>query len=118
MPAPVLVAVPDLLLQSRILDAARRTGARCVVADTPEEVLARAREERPALVVLDLDSPRVQAERALALLRAAGLDPPTLGFYGHVHPHVAERAKQAGLRESVTRGALVQRLDAILARYA
>ncbi|MCA1813653.1 MAG: hypothetical protein LC624_06850 [Halobacteriales archaeon] len=118
MPGLVLVAVPDLLLQSRILDAAKRGGVRTVVANTPEEVLAHARAELPALVLLDLESPRVQAVRALALLREAGLDVPTLGFYGHVQAQVAERAKQAGLQEAMTRGAFVQRLDELMARYA
>jgi CheY-like chemotaxis protein len=114
----VLVAVPDLLLQSRIADAARRAGTRIVLAGTPEEVLAAARREAPSLVLLDLESPRLQAPRALALLREAGLELPTLGFYGHVHPEVAQRAREAGLREAVTRGQLVQGLDALLARYA
>jgi len=118
MPAPVLVAVPDLLLQSRITDAARRVGARCVLAGSPEEVVALARQERPALVLLDLESPRVQAVRALTALREAGIDAPTLGFYGHVQAQVAARAKEAGLQEAVTRGAFVQGLDALLARYA
>jgi CheY-like chemotaxis protein len=116
--APILVAVPDLLLQSRIAEAARRVGARCAFAGTPDEVLAEARREGPALIILDLDSPRLQATRALALLREAGLDVPTLGCYGHVRPEVAAAAQRAGLREAMTRGQLVQRLDEVVARYA
>jgi CheY-like chemotaxis protein len=118
--SPVVVAVPDLLLQSRIAEAARRAGVRFVIADTPDDVLRLARAERPGLLVLDLDSPRVQAEATLRRVRGdpalSGL--ATLGFYSHVRTELAERAKQAGCDRLLTRGQFVRQVDALLRPYA
>jgi CheY-like chemotaxis protein len=115
----VLVAVPDLLLQSRILDAARRRGVPTRVASTPEEALAHARAG-PALVVLDLESPRLKADQVLEALKAdpalAGVR--TLGFYGHVHRDLAQRMLALGLGEAMARGEFLRQLEDLLAPLA
>lgn len=114
--AKVLVAVPDLLLQSRITSAAKALGVECVLAATPDDVLIAGKREKPKLIILDLESPRVQADKALARLRA---DPdlcatPTLGFYSHVDKRLADRMVQAGLDRAITRGQFVEQLEALL----
>lgn len=116
MPKPVLVAVPDLLLQSRITEAAKRAGVAFVIADSPEDVLQQGKAAKPGLVILDLESPRVQAERTLQRLRA---DPelcavPTLGFYSHVDKRLADRMVQAGLDRAMTRGQFVEKVEELL----
>jgi two-component system, cell cycle response regulator DivK len=120
MPRKVLVAVPDLMLQSRITEAARRAGVEVVLASSAEEVLTAGRREKPGLVILDLESPRVQADRALQRLRS---DPelcavPTLGFYSHVDKRLAERMVQAGCDRAIPRGQFVDQLEAILKPFA
>lgn len=116
MPKKVLVAVPDLLLQSRITGAAKALGIEAVVVATPEDVLIAGKREKPGLIILDLESPRVQADKALVRLRA---DPdlcatPTLGFYSHVDKRLADRMVQAGLDRAMTRGQFVEKLDEVL----
>lgn len=118
--AKVLVAVPDLLLQSRIASAAQRLGVAISVANTPDDVLMIGKREKPSLIILDLESPRVAADKTLHRLRA---DPdlcatPTLGFYGHVNKALADRMVQAGLDRAVPRGQFLEQLDAVLGPYA
>jgi CheY-like chemotaxis protein len=116
MPRAVLVAVPDLLLQSRITAAAQRVGVPCLLASTGDDVLIAGKREKPGLIILDLESPRLQALATLQRLRA---DPdlcatPTLGFYSHVQPQVAQRMVQAGLDRALTRGQFVEQVEALL----
>lgn len=116
MAKTLLVAVPDLLLQSRITEAARRAGVPVVLASSPDELLAEGRKAKPGLVILDLESPRVQAQLALQRLRADAelCAVPTLGFYSHVDKRLADRMVQAGLDRAMTRGQFVEKLDEVL----
>ena len=120
MPKHLLIAVPDLLLQSRITEAARKAGVPFTVAATGDDVLMAGKREKPGLIILDLESPRLQAMATLQRLRA---DPdlcatPTLGFYSHVQPQVAQRMVQAGLDRAMTRGQFVEQLEKLLAPLA
>ena len=120
MPKKVLVAVPDLLLQSRITSTAQALGVPVVLAATADDVLIAGKREKPALIILDLESPRLQADKTLHRLRA---DPdlcatPTWGFYGHVQKALAERMVQAGLDRAITRGQFLEQLEQLLKPYA
>jgi len=120
MAKTVLVAVPDLLLQSRILDAAKRLGVTTVVADGGQDVLDKGRAEPPGLIILDLESPKVAAGKVLPKLRAdaALCATPTLGFYSHVDKALAERMVQAGCDRALPRGQFVEKLDELLKPFA
>lgn len=112
----VLIAVPDLLLQSRITEAAKRAGVDFSVAGTPDDVLLLGKREKPGLIILDLESPRINAASTLQRIRA---DPdlcatPTLGFYSHVDKRLADRMVQAGLDRALTRGQFVEQVEALL----
>ena len=116
MPGKVLVAVPDLLLQSRITEAAKRVGVELALASTGDEVLQVGRAEKPRLVILDLESPRIQAERTLMRLRADAelCAVPTLGFYSHVDKRLADRMVQAGCDRAMPRGQFVEKVEELL----
>ena len=114
----VLVVVEDLLFRSKISTAAKAAGITVAAATTADAALARAREVRPSLIILDLDSARTQPLDVLDRLAA---DPelaaiPTLGFVSHVHAHAIRDARTHGIGEVLARSAFAANLPDILAR--
>ena len=103
----ILVVADDLLFRSKISTAARSLGVVVRAATTPDAALERVREERPTLVLLDLDAGRPAPFEVLQ--RLAG-DPalrtvPTLGFVSHVHADLVQRARALGIGSVMARSA-------------
>jgi DNA-binding NarL/FixJ family response regulator len=97
----------DLLFLSRIESALPKGSVRRV-SKIPDLVAAK-----PDVVVLDLDSPRVDSLGALAALRE---DPAlkgarTIGFFSHVHKDRARAASDAGCETIVARSGLLDELS-------
>lgn len=113
----IVAAVDDLLFSSKIRQTAARAGVEVTFARSPEAVLHEVRARQPTLVILDLDAPRIEALRALAMLRSstdtAGVR--TLGFVSHVHAARIHEATEAGIGEVLARSAFVATLPAIVA---
>jgi CheY-like chemotaxis protein len=79
-------------------------------------VLAAARTEKPARVILDLNSARVRPLEIVAALKA---DPdlaqvPLVGFVSHVDTATIEAARKAGVDRILARSAFVEQLLAVL----
>ena len=114
----VLVVVDDLMFRSRISSTAKATGVTIAAATTCDAAVTRARELKPGLIILDLDSGRTQPFEVLKQLRAdpelAGI--PTLGFVSHVHADAIRQARALGIGEVLARSAFVGALPEILAR--
>jgi PleD family two-component response regulator len=112
----ILAAVDDLMFSSRISAAAKAAGATVRFARSVEAVLAAAREERPSLVILDLNIARVEPLAIVAALkREPGLaGVPTVGFVSHVDTPTIEAARLAGVDRVLARSAFVQQLPQIL----
>lgn len=115
----ILVVADDLLFRSKISTAAKAAGVVVRAATTPEAAIERAREDRPSLILLDLDGARPQP---FEVLRRLSEDPalrglPTLGFVSHVHAHLARQARDLGIGRVLARSAFVTELPAILAPH-
>lgn len=114
----VLVVVDDLMFRSRISSAAKALGVTIAAATTPDAAVARARELKPSLILLDLDSARTQPFDLLRQLQEdrnlAAI--PTLGFVSHVHADAIRQARSLGIGEVLARSAFVTALPDILAR--
>ena len=116
----ILVVVDDLLFRSKISSAAKAGGVTVRAATTADAALERLREERPTLVIFDLDSART---RPFEVLKHMAADPtlaaiPTLGFVSHVHTEIIREARNHGVGEVLARSAFATSLPAIVARYA
>jgi CheY-like chemotaxis protein len=114
----ILVVVDDLMFRSKISTAAKGVGAPIAAATTAEAAITRARELKPALIILDLDSGRTQP---FEVLRQLAADPdlasiPTLGFVSHVHADAIREARALGIGEVLARSAFSATLPDILAR--
>ena len=115
----ILVVADDLLFRSRISAAAKAAGVTVRAATTCDAAIARAREDRPSLILLDLDSGRTQP---FDVLRRLSADPnlravPTLGFVSHVHAHLVREARDLGIGSVLARSAFVVQLPDILAPH-
>lgn len=116
----ILVVADDLLFRSKISTAAKSLGVAVRAATTPDAAIERAREDRPTLVLLDLDgqrpAPFVVLERLAADPALRSLE--TLGFVSHVHAHLVQRARELGVGTVLARSAFVAQLPQILAPHA
>lgn len=116
----ILVVADDLLFRSKISTAAKATGVVVRAATSADAAIERAREDRPSLVLLDLDSARTEP---FEVLRRFGDDPDlktlqTLGFVSHVHADLVRQARALGIGHVMARGAFAEALPQILAPHA
>ena len=114
----ILAVVDDLMFTSKIRTTASQLGVTVVVARSRAAALSAARAERPTLVILDLNSVRIEQRGIVADLKSdpalAGI--ATVGFASHVHTAVIEEARAAGVTEVMARSAFTQRLPELLSR--
>jgi len=112
----ILCAVDDLMFATKISTAAKALQREIAFERNAERVLTRVREERPSLVIFDLNSSKL---RPLDAIRAIKADPDltatrTLGYVSHVQADVIAAARRAGCDEVLARSAFSSRLGEIL----
>ena len=100
--ARIAVAVPDLMLASRMVEPLRATGHEPVTGTLPE-VAAGA-----DLLVCDLDQ--------VNPVEVAGLGLPVVAFYSHVDVETGERGREAGLDLVVPRSRAARELPELVER--
>ena len=112
----VLVAVDDLLFSSKIRTVAKQAGVDVTFARTPTDILDRARSERPALIIFDLNCGKADPVATIAALKSDPTlaDIPTLGFASHVHTDLINAARAAGAEQVLARSAFAGNLANIL----
>ena len=106
------------MFTSKIKSAATHLGVPLVFARSSAGALTEMRASTPALVILDLNSPRTDPIGTVAAMKA---DPglaaiPTVGFVSHVQTELIDQAREAGVDEVMARSAFTQRLPEILLR--
>ena len=114
----VLCVVDDLLFSVKIKTAAKALNADVYFERAADMVLPRVREKKPALVVFDLNSAKLQPLETIAAMKD---DPelrsiPTLGYVSHVDTERIAAARKAGIDEVLARSAFVTQLGDILTR--
>jgi DNA-binding NarL/FixJ family response regulator len=112
----ILAAVDDMLFRSKIRTVAKQAGVEVTFARTSDEVLAQTREQKPSLVIFDLNNPKgapietvttMKGDPALAGIR-------TLAFVSHVQTALITEARHAGFDEVMARSAFAGNLAEIL----
>lgn len=114
---PVLAAVEDFLFRSKIRATAKQLGVEIAFAQIPGEILSKARELNPSLIILDLNGIKTTPIQTIAALKS---DPATssirvLGFVSHIDTAGIEAARHAGADEVLARGGFAANLAEILA---
>lgn len=112
----IVAAVEDLLFSSKIRSVAKQIGVDLAFARTPDEILQKARETQPSLLIVDLNSAKADPIATISALKAdastAGVR--VLGFASHVHVDLIDAARRAGAEEVIPRSAFAARLPEIL----
>jgi CheY-like chemotaxis protein len=115
----ILAVVEDLLFTVKISDAAKRAGLSPQFVKTEDEALARAREENPLLIIIDLNCRSADPIQLIAALKSGDTqDIPLIGFVSHVQGELKQQAHQAGMDMVMARSAFSQNLPQILKRHA
>ena len=113
----ILAAVDDFLFRSKIRATAKHVNADVQFAQTPDEILTRARELKPSLIIIDLNSAKADPVSTLGALKG---DPElkgirAIGFASHVHVDLINAARNAGADQVLPRSAFAGNLAEILA---
>jgi DNA-binding NarL/FixJ family response regulator len=116
----VLAAVEDLFFGAKLLETARHLDVPLILVRPFEEIIAQVRERRPALVILDLQSPAAQPLEVIRGIKADAELRTTrvVGFLSHVQADLRASAVEAGCDEVLPRSAFATRLPEILKPYA
>ena len=112
----ILALVDDLMFTSKIRATAGPLGAEVLFARSKDAALAEMAKAAPALVIMDLNSPRIDSLGVVAAMRAdpALTGTPIVAFVSHVHTELIDRARAAGITEVLPRSAFTMRLAEIL----
>lgn len=114
----ILGYLPDLFFSAKIRDTATYLGHAATISRTPDDLLSKAREISPDLVIVDLTADEVSLEEPLRKLRqdAETSRVPLLAFTTH-----AAWKKTAPLHplcnQVVTKEVLARDLPALLQKY-
>lgn len=116
----ILAVVDDLLFTVKISDAAKRAGLNVEFLKSEQDVIQKASEEKPLLVILDLNSNSVQPLRLISKLKANGdlKQISLIGYLSHVQGELKQQAQEAGANIVMARSAFSQNLQQILKRHA
>ena len=112
----VLAVMADLMFSVKIIDAAKKLNL-TVEFVKDRETFARKLQNRPALVIFDLN---YQPADPLNLIRNMKSEPatkniPTFAFVSHVQADLRRAAEEAGCDKVVARSAFAQNLPDLLA---
>lgn len=112
----IVCAVDDLIFSVKISTAAKALGVPVYFERSAANVLPTIREKRPSLVILDLNSKRLDPLGAITAVKSDPelRDTRTLGYVSHVDSETIEAARRAGVDQVLARSAFTDRLGEIL----
>jgi hypothetical protein len=111
----LLLLVPDLFFETRIVDAAARLGARVVTMTVGQDPKAAVRDSKPSLVLLTFNRTGEAWQHLATAGREAGV--PVIAFGSHMDVDAFRRAKELGCTEVMANSRLTAALPDLLSRY-
>ncbi|MFL5342060.1 MAG: response regulator [Gemmataceae bacterium] len=105
-----LLLSDDLIFTSRVTGTARDLGLSFRVAKTTAALLALAREQPPACVIVDLASPGMNIADFVTELKRLTLPPRIVAYGSHVDTATLKAARAAGCDLVMPRSQFVEEL--------
>lgn len=111
----VIALVDDMFFASKIKGAAEQCG-RSLVRVRSQEELERELNDPPRLILIDLNSTRLDPLAAITFLKSQPdtRSIPVIGFLSHVQTELVREAEQAGCDHVMPRSRFSQQLVPIL----
>ena len=108
--------VDDMFFASKIRATAEALGVEITFPRTQEMAIEKLRENKPRLVICDLQNQRVDPVGFAQKLKSdAELESiPLLGFFSHVEVELQRKAVEAGFDKVIPRSLFARDLGAIL----
>jgi len=115
-----LAVVDDLLFTVKINDAAKRAGLNVEFVKSEHDVIEKVTQEKPLLIILDLNNTSVEPLRLISKLKGDGdlKQISLIGYLSHVQGELKQKAQEAGANIVMARSAFSQNLQQILKRHA
>ena len=119
-PKKLLAVMDDLFFTAKIGDAAKRAGLAVEFVKSEKDVLEKAKQEKPALIIFDLNFAAIQPLKVISKLKASAelKSISLIGYLSHVQGELKQKAHETGCDMVLARSALSQNLDQILKRHA
>lgn len=116
----ILAVVEDLLFTVKISDAAKRAGLEVEFVKSEHDVIEKATNEQPLLVILDLNFSAVQPLELISKMKSNGemKQISVIGYLSHVQGELKQQAQDAGANIVMARSAFSQNLPQILRRHS
>ena len=116
----ILAVVEDLLFTVKISDAAKRAGLDVEFLKSERDVIEKATDEKPLLIILDLNFSAVQPLKLISKVKSNGemKQISVIGYLSHVQGELKQQAQEAGANIVMARSAFSQNLQQILKRHS
>jgi PleD family two-component response regulator len=116
----ILAVVEDLMFTVKISDAAKRAGLEVEFVKSERDVLEKAAQEKPLLIILDLNFGAVEPLDLISKMKSDGATKQisVIGYLSHVQGELKQQAQEAGANIVMARSAFSQNLQQILKRHS
>ena len=116
----ILAVVEDLMFTVKISDAAKRAGLDVEFVKSEHDVIEKATQENPLLIILDLNFTAVQPLKLISKVKSNGemKQISVIGYLSHVQGELKQQAQEAGANIVMARSAFSQNLQQILKRHS
>jgi len=115
-----VVYVEDNQSNQRLMQriASFREDLELICSSDPQEALTLIADNRPALVLLDINLPGMDGFELLRRMRSRGISAPAVAVSADVMPDALRRGEDAGFADYLTKPVDIQRVRSVLNRFA
>lgn len=119
MSKKVLIAANNMIFTSKIMSILDRLEAEGIKAIRSDDIFTKARELKPALIIIDLNLNGIEAPSLINKLRSYGATEgiPILCYSPHVLKDQMKAATMAGATEVLPNSKMASRMGTILGKY-
>lgn len=118
--ANVVAVIDDLFFVAKVQAAARQAGVSLTSVRAADFALEGLRPQKPALVIVDLNTTSADAVELVRQLKADGelAAIPVIGFFSHVQVELQRAARAAGCDQVLPRSKFVTALPELIKHFA
>jgi CheY-like chemotaxis protein len=120
-PKLIVAFIDDLFFMAKVQETARKLNVKVTFVKTDKEVLelAAAGEEKPSLIIIDLNHHTVKPLTVIPKLKSKfKKETSIIGFLSHLQGELKVKAQEAGCDMVLPRSAFSQNLPQLLRRHA